>query len=82
MASANALIRLQLSAAGAGGVGYGWPPQHIGIGDVCPYVGCITRVTKCGSMLVVVLMGLTGILQVAACLLITFAVELTAKFYD
>ena len=65
-ASVNALIKLAFSKAGAGGVGCGGPPQHNGIGAVCPYVGCITGVTKGGAMLVVVLKGLTGMLQFAA----------------
>ena len=64
-ASVNALIKLAFSDAGSGGVGCGGPPQHKGIGAVCPYVGCITGVTKGGAMLVVVLKGLTGMLQLA-----------------
>ena len=62
----NALIKLAFSDTGAEGVGCGGPAQHIGIGAVCPYVGCITGVTKGGAMLVVVLKGLTGMLQLAA----------------
>ena len=68
----NALIKLAFSDAGAGGLGCGGPPQHNGIGAVCPYVGCITGGTKGGAMLVVVLKGLTGMLQFAAWLLLGF----------
>ena len=72
MASANALIRLAFLAAGAGGVGCGWPTQPNGIGTVCPNVGGITGVTKSGAMLVVIQKTLMGVLQVAAWLLFTF----------
>ena len=71
-ASVNALIKMAFSDAGNGGVGCGRSPQHNGIGAVCPYVGCITGVTKGGAMLVVVPKGLTGMLQFAAWLLLRF----------
>ena len=72
----NALIKLAFSDAG---VGCGGPPQHNGIGAVCPYVGCITGVTKDGAMLVVVLKVLTGMLQVAAWLLLRFCCAFNCK---
>ena len=75
----NALIKLAFSDTGAGGVGCGGPPQHNGVGAVCPYVGCITGVTKGGAMLVVVLKGLTGMLQLAAWLLLGFCCALICK---
>ena len=75
----NALIKLAFSDAGAGGVVCGGPPQHNGIGAVCPYVGCITGVTKSGAMLVVVLKGLTGMLQFAAWLLFGLCCALICK---
>ena len=78
-ASVNALIKLAFSDAGAGGVGCGGTPQHNGIGAACPYVGCITGLTKGGAMLVVVLKGLTGMLQVAAWLLFGLCCALNCR---
>ena len=75
----NALIKLVFSDAGTGGVGCGGPPQHNGIGALCPYVGCITGVTKGGAMLVVVLKVLTGILQFAAWLPLRFCCTFNCK---
>ena len=60
-------------------MGCGGPPQHNGNGAVCPYVGCITGVTKGGAMLVVALKGLTGMLQFAACLLLVFCCPFNCK---
>ena len=74
----NALIKLEFSDVGTGGVGCGGPPQHNGIGAVCPYVGCITGVTK-GGALVVVLKGLTGMLQFSAWLLLGFCCTFNGK---
>ena len=75
----NALIRLAFSVIGAGGVRCGGPPQHNGIGAVCLYDGCITGVTKGGAMLVAVLRGLTGMLQLAALLLLGFCCAFNCK---
>ena len=79
MLSTNALISLELSAAGAGGMGCGGPPQHNGIGAVCGYVGGETSLTKGGAMLILVLKGLAGILQVALWLLLRFCGEVDCK---
>ena len=72
MASANVLIRLKFLASGAWGLECGESPQHNGIGVVCPNFGGVTSVRKGGAMLVVVLKGLMGMLQVAMWLILTF----------
>ena len=71
MASANAFIRFAISNAGAEAVGLGGPHQQNDIGVVCLYVGCTTGVAQGGAMIEVALKGLTGMLQVAAWLLLT-----------
>ena len=48
------------------------PTQHNGIGAVYTNIRGITGVTKDGAMLVVLLLGLTGMPQVATCLLLKF----------
>ena len=78
-ASVNALIKLTFSDAGSGGVGCGEPPQHNGIEAVYPYNGCITGVTKGGAILVVVLKGLTEMLQVAAWLILRLCCAFNCK---
>ena len=49
-----------------------WATQQYGIRAVCPKFEGIVGATKDGAMLVVLLKGLMGKLQVAAWLLLTF----------
>ena len=77
--SVNALIKLEFSDAGSGGLGWGGPSQHKDIRAGCPYVGCDTGVTKGGAMLVVVIKGVNRDATVAAWLLLGFCCAINCK---
>ena len=81
MASADVLIRLAFSAADVGVVWCSGPAQNNDIGAVRSYYGCKTGKQKDGAMLAVVLKGLTGILSVAAWLLLIFCGGVDCKFW-